>query len=96
MSFPQTISGKPGWEKQTSTSQKHKLGTKMIIQDRVFRYAEAGEAITAGVLTKGKDGTDAHQVDLAVAAQSVGDTTITLTGSLTITEDQYKDGYILY
>jgi len=96
MSFPQTISGKPGWEKQTSTSQKHKLGTKMIIQDRVFRYAEAGEAITAGVLTKGKDGTDAHQVDLAVAAQSVGDTTITLTGSLTITEDQYKDGYIIF
>tara|TARA_R110002110_G_scaffold9155_7_gene45377 strand:- start:2430 stop:3161 length:732 start_codon:yes stop_codon:yes gene_type:complete len=96
MSFPQTISGKPGWEKQTSTSQKHKLGTKMIIQDRVFRYAEAGEAITAGVLTKGKDGTDAHQVDLAVAAQSVGDTTITLTGSLTITKDQYKDGYIIF
>ena len=91
MSFPQMISGKPGWEKQTSTSQKHKLGTKMIIQDRVFRYVEAGEAITAGVLTKGKDGTDGHQVDRGVSAASVGDTTITLTDSLTITEDQYKD-----
>ena len=91
MSFPQTISGKPGWEKQTSTSQKHKLGTKMIIQDRVFRYAEAGEAITAGVLTKGKDGTDAHQVDLAVAAQSVGDTTITTSQQVGLYENPYKD-----
>ena len=96
MSFPQMISGKPGWEKQTSTSQKHKLGTKMIIQDRVFRYVEAGEAITAGVLTKGKDGTDAHQVDLAVAAGSVGDTTITITTSSTIAKDLYKDGYIIF
>ena len=96
MSFPQMISGKPGWEKQTSTSQKHKLGTKMIIQDRVFRYVEAGEDITAGLLTMGKDGTDGHQVDLAVAAASVGDTTITITTSSTIAEDLYKDGYIIF
>ena len=96
MSFPQMISGKPGWEKQTSTSQKHKLGTKMIIQDRVFRYVEAGEAITAGLLTMGKDGTDGHQVDLAVAAGSVGDTTITITTSSTIAKDLYKDGYIIF
>jgi len=68
----------------------------MIIQDRVFRYAEAGEAITAGLLTMGKDGTDAHQVDLAVAAQSVGDTTITLTGSLSVAKDLYKDGYLIF
>jgi len=68
----------------------------MIIQDIVFRYAEAGEAITAGLLTMGKDGTDAHQVDLAVAAQSVGDTTITLTGSLSVAKDLYKDGYLIF
>lgn len=96
MSFPQMISGKPGWEKQTSTSQKHKLGTKMIIQDRVFRYVEAGEAITAGLLTMGKDGTDGHQVNLAVSAGSVGDTTITITTSSTIAKDLYKDGYIIF
>ena len=96
MSFPQTIMGKPGWEKQTSTSQKHKLGTPMQIGERKFRYVEAGEAITAGVLTKGKDGTDAHQVDLAVAAGSVGDTTITITTSSTNAKDLYKDGYIIF
>jgi|TARA_R100000482_G_C5090153_1_gene130397 hypothetical protein len=96
MSFPQTIMGKPGWEKQTSTSQKHKLGTPMQIGERTFRYVEAGEAIVAGNLTMGKAGTAAHQVDLAVEAASVGDTTITLSGSLTITEDLYKDGYLIF
>ena len=96
MSFPQTIMGKPGWEKQTSTSQKHKLGTPMQIGERKFRYVEAGEAITAGLLTMGKAGTAAHQVDLAVAAQSVGDTTITLTGSLSVAKDLYKDGYLIF
>ena len=70
MSFPQAIMGKYGWEKVTTTAQKHKLGTRMQIADREFVYSQAGEAITAGVLVKGKTGTDAHQVDLAVSAAS--------------------------
>ena len=48
MSFPQTIMGKFGWEKVTTTTQKHKLGTRMQIFDREFVYCEAGEDITAG------------------------------------------------
>ena len=96
MSFPQTIMGKYGQEKVTTSSQKLKLGTRMQIFDREFVYVQAGEAITAGVLVDGKAGTAAHQVDLAVAAASAGATTITLTGSLTITKDQYKDGYIIF
>jgi hypothetical protein len=96
MSFPQTIMGKYGWEKVTTTSQKHKLGTRMQIFDREFVYVLAGEAITAGLLLMGKAGTAAHQVDLAVNAGSAGDTTVTLSGSLTITKDLYKDGWLIF
>ena len=96
MSFPQTIMGKYGWEKVTTSAQKHKLGTRMQIFDREFVYVQAGEAITAGVLVDGMAGTAAHQVDLAVNAASAGDTTVTLSGSLTITLNQYKDGWLIF
>ena len=96
MSFPQTIMGKFGWEKVTTTTQKHKLGTRMQIFDREFVYCEAGEDITAGKLVMGIDGTAAHQVDLAVAAASAGATSITLSGSLSIAKDLYKDGWLIF
>ena len=96
MSFPQTIMGKYGWEKVTTSAQKHKLGTRMQIADREFVYVQAGEAITAGLLVDGMAGTAAHQVDLAVSAASAGATTVTLSGSLTITKDQYKDGWLIF
>ena len=96
MSFPQTIMGKFGWEKVTTTTQKHKLGTRMQIFDREFVYCEAGEDITAGKLVMGIDGTAAHQVDLAVSAASAGATTVTLSGSLSIAKDLYKDGWLIF
>ena len=96
MAFPQTIMGKFGWEKVTSTSQKHKLGTRMQIADREFVYASSGEAITVGKLVMGKAGTAGHQVDLAVSAQSAGGTVVTLSGSLTITLNLYKDGWLIF
>ena len=96
MSFPQTIMGKYGWEKVTTSAQKQKLGTRMQIFDREFVYVKAGEDITAGVLVDGMAGTAAHQVDLAVSAASAGATTVTLSGSLTITKDLYKDGWLIF
>ena len=96
MSFPQSIMGKFGWEKLTTSAQKHKLGTRMQIADREFVYVQAGEDITAGLLVDGMAGTAAHQVDLAVSAASAGATTVTLSGSLTIAKDQYKDGWLIF
>ena len=96
MAFPNILTGSYGWEKVTTTAQKQKLGTRMRIDDREFVYCQAGEAITAGLLVMGKAGTAAHQVDLAVSAGSVGDTTVTLSGSLTISKDQYKDGWLIF
>ena len=96
MAFPQTLMGKYGWEKVTTTAQKQKLGTRMQIADREFVYCQAGEAITVGKLVMGVDGTAAHQVDLAVSAGSAEATTVTLSGSLTITKNQYKDGWLIF
>jgi len=88
--------GKYGWEKLTTTAQKHKRGTGMQIADREFVYVSTGEAITVGKLVMGKAGTAAHQVDLAVSAGSAGATTVTLSGSLTVTKDLYKDGFLIF
>ena len=96
MAFGQTIMGKLGWEKLTTTAQKHKLGTRMQIADREFVYCSTGEAITVGKLVMGKAGTAAQQVDLAVSASSAGATTVTLSGSLSIAKDLYKDGWLLF
>ena len=96
MSFPQTIMGKYGWEKVTSTSQKQKVGTRMQIGEREFVYFSAGEALTPGLLMMQAAATAAHDLDLAVAASSAGATTVTLSGSLTITLNQYKDGWLVF
>ena len=96
MSFPNGIYGKYGWEKDTTSSQKHVLGTRMELPDgRVFRYCEIGGSdIAAGAIVQAAAGVAAHDQDLVVAAASAGATTVTLSGSLTITKDQYKDGYM--
>ena len=67
MAFPQTIMGKWGWENETSTSQKHKLGTKMQIADCTFVYASAGEGVTVGQLMESSAVEGNENDDLAVA-----------------------------
>ncbi len=47
MAFPQTIMGKYGWEKVSTTAQKQKVGTRMQIGERDFIYVKSAEAITA-------------------------------------------------
>ena len=49
MSFPNIIYGHYGMEKETTSSKKRRLGTKMVLPDgRTFYYGSTGEAITAG------------------------------------------------
>ena len=97
MSFPTSINLKPGMEKVETSSQKHKLGTRATTPDgRVFYYAEnSGTAIDhAGYLVDGIAAVAAHDMDLAFTATSAGATSATSGTSLTVTKDQYKDGYI--
>ena len=95
MSFPNTIYGKRGWEKKLTSTQRHKLGTRMAFANgKVFRYClVGGTAIAAGRIVQAPATVGAHDMDLAVSsAAAVGATTVTVGTSLTVTKDQYKEG----
>ena len=97
MAFPLTVHLGYGQEKIETSSQKQKLGTRAVTPDgRVFYYAEnSGTAITtAGQIVDGIAAVGAHDGDLATAALAAGALTVTTTTSLTVTKDQYKDGYL--
>lgn len=98
MSFPTTISGKYGWEKVETSSQKHALGTEMVFIDgRRFRYCEnGGTAIGEGLLVATEAVVGNHDEDLVVASSgSVGDTALSVTlGGTAAAKDLYKDGYL--
>ena len=97
MAFPLTVHLGYGQEKVETSDQKQKLGTRAVLPDgRVFYYAEnSGAAITtAGQLVDGIAAVGAHDGDLATAALAAGSLTVTTTTSLTVTKDQYKDGYL--
>jgi hypothetical protein len=109
MAFPTVVQGSPGYDKTATTTQKHRLGTKMTFSDgRVFYYSYAAEAITAGKLTMGSQTASDHIKDLAVAeAVAIGANQIKLTngGSTAITgsgkytgnfgtRGDYVDGYV--
>ena len=97
MAFPLTVHLGYGQEKVETSSQKQKLGTRAVTPDgRVFYYAEnSGTAITsAGQLVDGIAQVGANDGDLATAALAAGSLTVTTTTSLTVTKNQYKDGYL--
>ena len=91
--FPFTVRGAPGDEFAQGTDKLHELGTLMVQADsRKFRYAKAGELLVAGESLQGPD--EEVEVDLTVAAGSLGDQFITVTGKGTEAEDFYVDGTI--
>ena len=99
MSFDQFVKLKPGMEKVETSAQKHKLGTRATTPDgRVFYYAEnSGTAIDhGGYLVDGIAAVAAHDMDVAATATSAGATSFTSGTSLTVTLNQYKDGYVYF
>jgi len=76
---PGTLFTKQGIYEQSSTA-KHRLGERLQVGERVFRYASAGEALAAGLLVQqaalsGADTTLQTACSVAVAA-SAGDTKV--------------------
>ena len=99
MAFPLTVHLGYGQEKIETSSQKQKLGTRAVTPDgRVFYYAEnSGSAITtAGQIVDGIAAVGAHDMDLAAAATSANELSFTSGTSLTVTKNQYKDGYVYF
>lgn len=96
MSFPHVINGRWGFEKDTSTTKQHKLGTLMQIEESYFRYASAGEAVTVGQLMESSAVDANHNDDLAVATTASGSSSVVVTvgGTNAITVNEYADGYL--
>jgi len=94
MSFPQTIMGKWGWEQVVTTSQKHKLGTRMQIAGTEYVYASAGEAVLAGQLMESAAVEASENDDLAIATVAAGETAITVTFGGSVTLNEYADGFL--
>ena len=97
MAFPTTISGSYGWEKQQTSSQRHKLGTEMqFVDGRKFRYVEVGgTAITEGLLVASEAPAGNHDEDLAVATTAASSTTVAVTlGATAAAKNLYAEGYL--
>ena len=102
MSFPKTIGGAYGWEKQTTSKQRLPLGTEMAFADgRKYRYVEnGGTAIGEGLVTTSPAPSGDHDEDLVITTSpAVGDTTIgiTLAGSTDgAAKNLYAEGYVCF
>ena len=88
MAFPGIVNGHYGMEKETSTSKKRRLGTKLVLPDgKVFFYGYTGEAITAGKVAMVAATASGHIKDLviaaAVSANASGIGAITVTNATT-------------
>lgn len=82
---------------ETSSTQKEKLGTLRVLSDgRKFRYAKAGgTALAAGIPTQSA-AAEANHINKQCAAAAVGTVAVFVTvGGTAVTEDQYKDGWLM-
>lgn len=81
----------------SSLIPEHPLGTMGVTPDgRIFRYAlnNATNAAVAGELQQGR-AQDTGDQSLAIAAAAVGATSVTTTGTVTVTANQYANGYLV-
>ena len=97
MSYASFVSMKPGWEKVTSSTKVRRLAEEgYMFPGRWFKYALSGAALVVGNLHTSVSATGAHDLDLVPTAnRAIGDTTVTI-ASLTITEDEYADGFLIF
>lgn len=81
--------------KEVHSEKREKLGTLRITSDgRKFRYAKAGGALAAGKMCIGAVA-EANHINVAVAAASIGDMTVSVTvGATAVAENAYADGYL--
>jgi hypothetical protein len=99
MSFPNTISGIYGWEKQTTSDQRNKLGTEMhFVDGRKYRYVEnAAVAIEEGMVVASAAPEANHDDDRPVATTAAGSTTVAVTlGGTIAAKNLYAEGYVFF
>jgi len=78
---------------EESSTALHKLGERIVIGDRVFRYAKAGSsALTAGLLV-GAPCTLTSE-DTVTVAHPIGTTVVTVTAA-SVSADDFAEGYLV-
>lgn len=80
----------------SSTDQMHNLGEVVFANDgRVYKYCKAGgTALVAGNLQQSQ-AQDTDTQDMTAVAAAVGDTAIVSTTTVTVTANEYAEGFIL-
>lgn len=80
----------------SSSAQLHNYGELVHTNDgRAFRYCEAGgTALVSGSLYQGV-AENTSDADLAVAAASIGDETVTTTSTVTVSANEYANGFLV-
>ena len=99
MSFPTTLGGSYGWEKQTTSSQRQVLGAEMAFPDgRKFRYVEnGGTALQEGNVVASEAPVAHHDEDLGVTTVAAGASSVTVTLEGTeVTKNLYAEGYLFF
>ena len=84
---------------EESTSQKCRLGTRLVVGDQVFRYAKMGASanVIPSVLLCTPSAVASHGGDiLTISAQSAGATFLTCSASVgnEFTANQYAEGHV--
>lgn len=89
------IAGQPLFS--SSSTQQHVLGEKMVTPDgRIFRYCKAGgTTLVPGKLQQSPAEDTTNFQNLTAAVNSVGDTTVTTTSTVTVTANQLAGGYLI-
>ena len=102
MAFPLSINLSYGQEKEETSEQRQKLGTRASTPDgRVFYYARNGSAAitTAGMIVDAAAAfaIAAHDMDVPAGTNAAGTTAVSVEVPTTdLTKDQYKDGYLIF
>lgn len=82
---------------EESSDQKARLGTRLQLGDRVFRYARlsASANVNAGeVLCRPVTSASHMSAILTVSAATTGATTVNVTASAAMTANEYTEGYL--
>lgn len=82
---------------EVSTAQKARLGTRLVVGDRVFRYALAAGAVPSGVVALGATAVASNAAGICTVktAATTGATVISISVGTAVTLNQYAEGYLL-
>ena len=78
---------------ETSSTLKYRLGEKIVVGAKIFRYVQASEALTAGNLCTAKPALDGE--DTVTVAHPIGTNKVVHVASAVITLNQFAEGLLM-